>query len=197
MFQTTPQVSFGPVRITWRAHRHGIPAETEARPWLAGQLRVAVDALHLDRDARGRPRLGDAHGARDIGWSHSGDGLLVALGDGVQLGVDLEYLRPRPRALALAQRFFSPSEADTLAALAPEARDAAFVRLWCAKEAVLKAHGHGLSFGLHRLTFEHRAGDWRLVDCDPALGAADDWTLHAFDPMPGYAAALAWRASTA
>ena len=28
-----------------------------------------------------------------------------------------------------------------------------FFRLWCAKEAVLKAHGHGISFGLHKQRF--------------------------------------------
>src|SRR3546814_11324671 len=62
-------------------------------------------------------------------------------------GADLELLRPRPRALALAERFFVRSETGALLALPAEAREAAFVRLWCAKEAVLKAHGRGLAFG--------------------------------------------------
>src|SRR3546814_15306157 len=69
------------------------------------------------------------------------------------------------------------------------------VRLWCAKEAVLKAHGRGLAFGLDRLEFALRGDDWALMACDPALGRPSDWTLHAFTPMPGYLDSLAWRRS--
>src|SRR3546814_3037285 len=79
----------------------------------------------------------------------------------------LELLRPRPRALALAERFFVRSETGALLALPAEAREAAFVRLWCAKEAVLKAHGRGLAFGLDRLEFALCGDDWALVACDP------------------------------
>src|SRR3546814_8376203 len=91
-------------------------------------------------------------------------------------GADLELLRPRPRALALAERFFVRSETGALLALPAEAREAAFVRLWCAKEAVLKAHGRGLAFGLDRLEFALCGDDWALVACDPALGQPSDWT---------------------
>ena len=67
------------------------------------------------------------------------------------------------------------------------------MRLWCAKEAVLKAHGRGLVFGLHRLAFAADGGYWRMTDCAPELGTPADWTLHALAPMPGYVATLAWR----
>lgn len=185
-------LSVGPVRCTWGPHRHGTPAESLARPWLAAALGVPAAALGLARDAHGRPRL--AAPGFDASWSHSGERLLVALGAGVQLGADLELLRPRPRALALAERFFTPAEAAALAALPAPAREPAFVRLWCAKEAVLKAHGRGLAFGLDRLEFARDGEGWRLAASDPALGAPADWTLHAFAPMPGYLATLAWRA---
>ena len=72
-------------------------------------------------------------------------------------------------------------------------RDHAFLRLWCAKEAVLKAHGHGISFGLDRLRFEDEGGGLRLVACDPALGAPEDWSLQELQPAPDYLGALAWR----
>ena len=151
----------------------------------------------LARDPSGRPRLLAPHQDHDTGWSHSGEQLLLALGRGVTLGVDLERLRPRPRALELADRFFAPGEAGRLQALAPERRELAFLRLWCAKEAVLKAHGQGLSFGLHRLEFIPDGDDehapLRLLASDPELGAASDWQLHEWIPAPGYLAALAWH----
>ena len=77
-------------------------------------------------------------------------------------------------------------------------RDHAFLRLWCAKEAVLKAHGHGVSFGLHRLRFGeeghgYQHGNLRLVECDPELGEPAQWQLRELQPAPGYLGALAWR----
>ncbi len=184
----------GPLRWTWVAHGHGQPSDPVARDWLAAQLAVAPTALNLGREPRGRPRLGPPQAAFDCSWSHSGDGLLIALGEGVQLGVDCERLRARPRALELARRFFTAVEHAWLATFADGSpRDRAFLRLWCAKEAVLKAHGHGLAFGLEKLRFADQAGGLALVECDPGLGAATDWSLHEFEPAPGYIATLAWR----
>lgn len=193
MFDPRDSLTIGPVRCAWRGWAPGAPAEALVRPWLAGMLGVPADALPLVRDARGRPRLLAPCARHDPSWSHSGDRLLVGVGEGVRLGVDLERLRPRPRALVLARRFFAPAEAQALSALPEAARETAFVRLWCAKEAVLKAHGRGLAFGLHRLEFAPDGETWTLVACAPELGAPADWTLHAFAPLPGYLASLAWR----
>lgn len=182
------------LRCAWRTHTGDLPAEVQAREWLGELLGRAPESVSLFRDAQGRPRLGgdDAAGC-DASWSHSGDRLLLAFGRGVILGVDLERERPRPRALALARRFFAPAEADWLASLPAPEREPAFVRLWCAKEAVLKAHGRGLAFGLQRLRFAERAGVLVLADCDAALGAPGDWILREWSPQPEYRAALAWR----
>lgn len=192
MFSEPHSLRAGPVRCAWRDYRRGQSAEALVRPWLAATL--GSDGFHLERDARGRPQLRvPGRPALDANWSHSGDALLVALGDGVAVGVDIEWLRPRPQAMALAQRFFTAGEATALAKRAPDEAETAFVQLWCAKEAVLKAHGHGLSFGLDRLEFAARDDGWALVACDPALGTPGDWHLHAFAPLPGYLATVAWR----
>lgn len=175
----------------WRDHAPGAVAEDSARAWLGEGLEMPPDQLPLARDAHGRPRL-DLPGL-DAGWSHSGEGLLVVLGRGLQVGVDLERLRPRPKALALARRFFAAAEADWLAGLPGAEREPAFIRLWCAKEAVLKAHGRGLAFGLARLVFAERDGALALVECDPRLGMPADWHLREWTPRPGYLAVLAWR----
>ncbi|GAB3382129.1 4'-phosphopantetheinyl transferase family protein [Lysobacter fragariae] len=181
----------GPLRWSWHAHARGTPTDPIARDWLAAQLDLPPERLALVRDERGRPRL---PAGLDCSWSHSGQGLMVALGEGVQLGVDCELVHARPRALELARRFFTRHEHDWLAAFGDQSqRDLAFLRLWCAKEAVLKAHGHGLSFGLERLRFVERDDRLQLVECDPRLGVPADWTLREVVPTPGYVAALAWR----
>ena len=182
-----------PPRWAWHPHRAGVAAETIARAWLAHQLDCTAEQLPLSRDDFGRPRLHASLATCDTSWSHSGDGLLVALGRDMDVGIDLERLRPRPRALAVAERYFTAAELAWLQWQESDVRDEAFLRLWCAKEAVLKAHGRGLVFGLDKLAFAQGDGVLALVACDPALGTPADWQLLEFIPQPGYRAALAWR----
>ena len=185
------------MRWVWRPHRRGDAAEPCVRAWLAEQLAIAPDALPLRRDRFGRPWLEPPYAHHDVSWSHSDEGLLIALGENVALGIDLEQLKPRPRALDLARRYFATAEAAWLATLSDPLCETTFLRLWCAKEAVLKAHGRGLAFGLDKLSFGEREGHLGLLACDPALGLASDWRLHEFVPQPGYCAAMAWRVRTA
>lgn len=183
-----------PVRLWLLPHPHRERGEPRVRPVLCEALGCRDDELPLSRGSEGRPMLGPPYQDFDAGWSHSGDALLLALGQSLQLGVDIEQVRPRPRARELAQRFFHVDEVRWLAAQPDEAMAFSFVRLWCAKEAVLKAHGKGLSFGLDKLVFKETGGTMQLVRCDPALGEPAEWTLREWAPMPGYHAALAWRA---
>ncbi|TWI13339.1 4'-phosphopantetheinyl transferase family protein [Aerolutibacter ruishenii] len=168
-------------------------AQAQAGAWLAKTLSRPPAQVAFERDAHGRPHLHPPLQALDCNWSHSGEGLLVAVGEGMRVGVDLEWERPRPRALALAERFFAPQELQWLLAQPEPGRERQFLRLWCAKEAVLKAHGHGLSFGLHRLVFAEGDAGLRLHECDAALGDANAWTVRELVPAPGYLGALAWR----
>ena len=191
----SPDPALATPRWHWLPWQPGRPAEQAVREWLAPQLDLEPGLIGLSRDVHGRPRLAAEHGL-DVGWSHSGDGLLLAAGRGIQVGIDLERERERPRARAmeLARRFFAPGEAQWLESQADEAaRAAAFVRLWCAKEAVLKSHGRGIAFGLHRLAFAERNGVLVLEHADPALGEASQWHLEEFVPEQGYRAALAWK----
>jgi len=184
-----------PVRLWTVAHPPRARGEPAVRPLLAQALACEADRVPLSREAGGRPRLGAPFERFDTGWSHSGEALVLALGESVQLGVDIERVRVRPRLGEIAQRFFHPGEARWLQELADDQATEAFVRLWCAKEAVLKAHGQGLSFGLHKLVFAQDNGQLRLHACDPALGSPAQWSLHEWSPLPGYRAALAWRAA--
>jgi 4'-phosphopantetheinyl transferase len=172
------------------ARQRGEPA---AREKLAQLLAQPPHALPITRDAQGRPHFIAPLHHLETGWSHSGDALLLALGEDVELGVDIERLRPRPRAMEVAERFYHPEEIAWLRAVDDDARLLAFVRLWCCKEAVLKTHGQGISFGLHRFHVALGDGSPRLVACDPGLGRPDDWRLHEWAPQPDYRAALAWH----
>jgi 4'-phosphopantetheinyl transferase len=184
----------GPVQVTVLPLAPGADAEALATAWVAGLLGRPVAGVRFERDAHGRPglRLEGAAAVVDCNWSHSGGWLAIALGEGVRVGVDIERPRPRPRALELARRYFAAAEADSLERVDATAREAAFLRLWCAKEAVLKAHGRGLAFGLDRLRFDRLEAGPRLVDVDAALGAVSDWRVESL-AVEGLFGAVAWR----
>lgn len=159
---------------------------------LAAYLGCSPDDVRFEAGEYGRPRLAGADaGGLHFNWSHSGDEALFAVARGIEPGVDLERLRPRPRALMIAERYFSHEEAAALAALAPARRDAAFLQLWTAKEAVLKATGRGLAFGLHRLGIEHADERLALRFLDGELPA--QWQLHRLELDAQHVGSLAWR----
>ncbi|MDO5505229.1 MAG: 4'-phosphopantetheinyl transferase superfamily protein [Pseudoxanthomonas suwonensis] len=174
------------------------PAQARALAWLADSLDRDPRTLALVRDGHGRPCLqvdvdGDGIPDIDLNWSHSGELLLLAMGEGQRVGIDVERVRRRPRALDIARRFFHPDEVQWLQAQASDALAAAFTRLWCAKEALLKAHGRGIAFGLHRFALGERDGRLQLLAGCDGLAPADGWQLHELATRAGYHAALAWR----
>lgn len=162
---------------------------------LAAYLDGDPGPLELRDDEHGKPYLfvrGEADRTLQFNWSHSGDLAVVALARDVTPGVDIEQVREGVKSLDIAQRFFAPDEAQALAACGEGERDALFFGLWCAKEAVLKAVGRGLAFGLERVAFASRGGHWRPARFDEGAGDPADWQVHAFSPGSGYAGALAW-----
>ncbi|WP_423924962.1 4'-phosphopantetheinyl transferase family protein [Dokdonella sp.] len=148
----------------------------------------------LQRGEHGKPYLPEA-GFPHFNLSHGGRCMLFAFSKEQELGVDVDALARRHAPLELARRFYAVEETRALERLDTEIQGPAFMRLWIGKEAVLKALGLGLSFGLHRLRFDlgpdGQAGALQALDV--ADGSTRDWQLHRFEPAPGHAAALAWR----
>jgi len=158
---------------------------------LARYLGGAAADIQLTVGAHGRPYVDPAPASQlDFNWSHSGNRAAVALARHVAPGIDLEWLRPRANVLPLARRFFHPEEVAGLVARPAAERSAAFLELWTAKEAVLKATGRGIAFGLHRLRVTDD-GVLRLAWLDGDDATA--WQLQRLQLDAGYVAALAWR----
>lgn len=178
------------IHVWWLDYRRAL-GRAPLRGILAGYLDVPPESLAFVAGEHGRPALADASGGLQFNWSHSGEHALVAVARGIQPGIDLERLRARPRALEIAQRFFCAEEAAALAALPSAQRDAAFLALWTAKEAVLKATGRGLAFGLDRLQLEAPPAPARILRLDGDDAAA--WQLLGLTPATGHVASLAWR----
>ncbi|MGH8190570.1 MAG: 4'-phosphopantetheinyl transferase family protein [Rhodanobacteraceae bacterium] len=184
----------------WRIPYVASQRRTPLLELLGAYLGKPASEVTLAENHHGKPSLTEVHGnpasapSLEFNWSHSGDYALIALSRATPLGVDIERLDKKLRVVEIARRFFDQGEAEVVASLTPPTREHAFIALWCAKEAVLKAAGEGLSFGLARLAFERRAEfDWQPAHLDAALGRADEWRLIGFAAAAGYRGALAWR----
>lgn len=178
----------------WRLPWPGGTGEAHFAAWIAAY--AGTQAPAIVRAAHGKPVFSPPYDDLGFSWSHSGDTAVLAVGRGgagFQLGVDVETVRPRARALELAHRFFAADEAAWLESLPEDRRLAGFITLWTAKEAVLKAHGGGLSYGLHRAAFTVRDGRALPMAFDGDLGPADAWQVQPLPLGEGRQGAVAWR----
>ena len=107
------------------------------------------------------------------------------------MGIDLERARNDVDVKALAARYFTGCERETIATEAPEARIAAFFRFWVAKEAVLKARGSGLATPLDAFSvrFGPDCESARIDARDPAF-LKSDYCVRMLPVPVGWHAAL-------
>jgi len=174
----------------WERTRDAANA-AEVRTLLAAYLDVGTAALQIERGEHGKPRLADM--PLEFNVSHAGTALLLGVSRHIALGVDLEAVRRRVRSLPeLAQRWFTPHEAQCLAALPEAAQQLAFLRLWTCKEAVLKCSGRGIGAGLDSVEFElSMRADVQRLRAAPDDDAA--WQVTTLTPDTDHLGALAWR----
>lgn len=170
-----------------------IAARGLLRRILALYTHMPPEALRFTYGARGKPSLAAPRSGFEFNLAHSRGLALYAVTRERPVGVDVESIRPELAAERIAERFFSAEETAALRALPPEEQAAAFFRCWTRKEALLKAWGQGLGFGLDRFTVSCAADQAALLATpfDPAEAAR--WSLYSLEPGPGYAGALAVR----
>src|SRR6185312_3782608 len=128
------------------AARRFVVARGILRNLLSGFSGTAPEKLEFSYGHSGKPLL---VGRDDIHFniSHSAELGLFAFAPDRPVGVDVENERPVRRLLDVAQRFMSEDEIRSLAATAPESRDASFLKSWVVREARLKAEGKGVWSG--------------------------------------------------
>ena len=115
---------------------------------------------NLRATAGGKPY---AEGARfDFSPTHTAGFVALAIGDCGPIGLDAEAPRGRDgsRLARAADRWFTPDEnrrVQTAIRNRPQEAEAVFLRVWTAKEALVKRTGAGLA-GMRRADTRHHAG---------------------------------------
>ena len=172
-----------------------IEARAFLRVLLGRALDVAAEEIRLRYGAHGKPELDEPFAATGLRFnvSHAANLALVALGREVEVGVDVERVRPVPELGTIAANYFGVNERRALEGLPAAPRLEAFHRHWTAKEAWLKAEGLGLA-GLDpssEVVWEDEARGRIENALLPAM--LGPWRIHSWSPQPGFVAALAYR----
>jgi 4'-phosphopantetheinyl transferase len=176
-------------RFTHASGRSGfVVARSALRGLLASYLGVPPADIELTRTASGKPVLGGAHPtALRFSVAHSGRIGLLSFAS-VDVGVDVERLRPVARADRIASRVFSEAMRRRLDALPAEQWQSAFFDAWTQREALVKAVGGVLMATHDPLDFEWPSpAGARLTR--PSAGEPE-WTVAKLPSPEGYAAAL-------
>jgi len=136
---------------------------------------LSPTGIEIVPDPYGRPLVRAAtvmqrlQPALSIAHSHGSAVALAVLDPEARVGIDLESLAHRREDFeAIA---FSPDERSLLTALPPDLRQEWALRMWCAKEAVGKALGRGLSAGLLAFHIAHVENASGIVEVELRDGA--------------------------
>ena len=178
-------------RFHFKRHRRRyIIARGILRDLLGRYLDKAPERIQLDLTRFGKPYIdGDS---LQFNVAHSGELAILAFTRDRFVGVDIERIRPFTDAGKFVDRYFSAGEQDEYRRLPEDQKPEAFFNCWTRKEAYIKAVGEGLSHPLNTFDVSMEPGQpARLLHVGGDEKEAAKWTLVAFSPGTGYAAALA------
>jgi len=179
------------VRFRFDRHRNDyIAGRGMLRVLLGRYLKHPPEAAKISYSHYGKPLLPDNR--LQFNLAHSGGLALFVFTLHDEVGVDIEQERDLRDALAIAERFFSPSERAALRELPDSERVPAFFRCWTRKEAFIKAVGEGLSYPLADFDVTLAPGEpARLLSIRGSEEEARRWSLQSLDLPAGNFGAVA------
>lgn len=176
---------FEPDRVMYLA------AHALLRHTLSRHSDVAPEAWRFRRASHGRPEIANPGSRLRFSLSHTPGLAACAVVLDRDIGVDVEDLS-RPGAADIAERFFSPREADAVRKAPIDERGIRFLEYWTLKEAYVKARGLGLSLPLNRFSVYNTTGNtWAICFEPPSNDDPARWWLRSFRIRDTHQAALA------
>lgn len=160
------------------------------RQLLGEKLGLSPCEVPITYSGSGKPRLDSPKIDLHFNVTHSVGLVLIAMADR-PIGIDLERHRLIADQEGLVNRFFSSAERQSYERLALEFRVSAFFRGWTCKEAIIKAAGLTIAC-LDDFDVElHPSRPATLLAARHPELVRSRWDLVAWEPAPGYSAALA------
>lgn len=158
---------------------HWIACRANLRIILGKMIQLPPDEVPLVLSKYGKPILAPPFDALHFNLSHCSDLAVVALGIDGPVGIDLEKIDRAMDLLECESTFCHPVETRNLPdETIPRARQ--LLRIWTAKEAVLKALGTGLSHPPEIVRIDFRKPFSQAVSDRPVVGI-EIQQLHELD----------------
>lgn len=172
--------------------RHAL-ARGRLRQILGSYLDAPPESLAFGYAEKGKPFLRE-YPTLKFNLSHAGKWGLLGVCRNREIGVDVEPVDRSFSVTGLVSRFFSAVEIPVILG-APEAEQhSAFFRAWTRKEAIIKAHGDGLSLPLEQFGVSIKLEEEvRLLHLDWSPQQCDEWQLASFTVAPEVPGAVAMR----
>lgn len=123
-------------------HRY-LASHTWMRHVLAKKLGTSPQAITFDSGPNGKPTLLFPAGHLTFNLSHTDTVATLAIGQGSDVGIDIESYDPGMYEATTAARVLTQEEERSIAVAADSTE--AFLRLWVRKEALFKAIGLGIT----------------------------------------------------
>ncbi len=175
--------------------REFVLGRAAVRQIICKRLKVRNDQLTFLHNEHGKPRI--RVNKRRVSWqfnmSHSQPYGLLALVNGLKVGVDIEVRKPRDDFDAMARVVFTTPERRCLVGLSDKQKRCQFYRMWCIKEALIKGIGKGFSINPHTIEIPEtmlkgaKSGLWQTADQN---GNISSWRMADLS-QPNFAASVA------
>lgn len=177
--------------------RHFIAARGMLRHLLGRYLNLKQNEICFSYGAYGKPFIAGDQNPEGLCFnvSHSHGLSVIAIGHGIETGVDIEMIRSDIDIMEIAGTFFPHAEAMRLRSMTEAGRAAAFFQYWTRKEAYLKAIGRGLSVDLKEIDVFN--GPAAFLDSSDLHGVICRWSLFESTQTAGYACALVTKGEPA
>ena len=159
---------------------------------LADYCNIRPEHLKFGTGEHGKPYLSEPDSSFQFNLSHSGFLAMLVVTRSNPCGIDVEVMRTKIDDAAIAERFFSKRENESLRSLPAAQRRHGFFRRWAVKEAVLKAAGKGLTQPLSSIdTTDIIQGRSSHVSVADGVGRPRIFWAQELKVEDGYTSALA------
>ncbi len=132
--------------VTEALKNNAILTKILTRKILAKYLGLHAKAIPIIRAEFEKPHLAPPYQNFQFNLSHTKTYFALAITKDTPIGIDIESMSKKTDILAISKRFFHPEEHEQV--LKADNQEDCFYRIWTQKEALVKAIGSGISFGL-------------------------------------------------
>lgn len=161
-----------------RAKRHFTVGRAVLRLVLAQSLDVPVSEIEFDYSFNGKPFVKKPVVKPRPGFSisHAWDRIVIGVSPNGDIGIDIELMIQRKNMDRVLQSVFSPLDCEWVVSENGQRKLERFYRIWCRREAVLKAYGKGARYPTRNI-------DWHLVPTAPACLPDDPLSIGTLEPV--------------